>query len=231
MPDADPANAGAGGRRRTVRRLLFALLAVLALVGCGLIRAGITRPSGPDPVASVGSIPAPTTAVSSAPTFTAPPVSRPPVPLSRSVPVSIRVPSIGVSSPLLSLGLNPDRTVEAPKDFSKAGWYDKGPTPGEAGASVILGHIDSYRGPAVFYRLSKLGPGDRIDVLRGDGKTATFTVDAKRQYPKTRFPANDVYGAVEYAGLRLVTCGGEFDHTARSYLDNIVVYAHFTGTT
>jgi hypothetical protein len=93
------------------------------------------------------------------------------------------------------------------------------------------GNIDSYRGPAVFYRLSKLGPGGQIQVLRGDGKTATFTVDAKRQYPKSSFPANDVYGAVDYAGLRLVTCGGEFDRTARSYLDNIVVYAHLTGTT
>ncbi|WP_103355975.1 class F sortase [Amycolatopsis sp. CA-128772] len=232
MPDADPVKAGAGGRHRNARRHLLALTVVLTLAGGGLIWAGVTRTSGPDPVASVGSIPGPTTAVTTSdPTTTVPPVSRSPVPLSRSAPVSLRVPSIGVSSSLLSLGLNADRTVESPKDFSKAGWYDKGPTPGEAGASVILGHIDSYRGPAVFYRLSKLGPGDRIDVLRDDGKTATFAVDAKRQYPKTRFPANDVYGAVEYAGLRLVTCGGEFDRTARSYLDNIVVYAHLTATT
>ncbi|MCR6490673.1 class F sortase [Amycolatopsis sp. OK19-0408] len=232
MPDADPAETGAGGRRRTVRRLLLALVVVLALAGGVLIWVGVTRPSGPGSVASVGSIPAPTTTLSTSdPTTTAPPVSRSPVPLSRSAPVSLRVPSIGVSSSLLSLGLNPDRTVESPKDFGKAGWYDLGPTPGEVGASVILGHIDSYRGPAVFYRLSKLGPGDQILVLRGDGKTAAFTVDAKRQYPKSGFPANDVYGAVDYAGLRLVTCGGEFDRAARSYLDNIVVYAHFTGTT
>ncbi|MDQ7810711.1 class F sortase [Amycolatopsis sp. A133] len=227
MPDADPVKAGAGGRHRNARRLLLALAVVLALAGGGLIWAGVTRTSGPDPVASVGSIPVPATAVTTSdPTATARPVARPPVPLPRSAPVSLRVPSIGVSSPLLSLGLNPDRTVESPKDFGKAGWHDKGPTPGEVGASVILGHIDFYRGPAVFFRLSKLAPGDRIEVLRGDGKTATFTVDAKRQYPKSRFPAKDVYGAVEYAGLRLVTCGGEFDRTARSYLDNIVVYAH-----
>ncbi|WP_410627896.1 class F sortase [Amycolatopsis sp. cmx-8-4] len=241
MADTDSVGskaAGSGGRhvdsRRRRRVLLLALALVLAVVGGGLVWIGVTRTSGPEPVASAGSIPPPTTmtvAATSAPVTTGPAAPRPPVPLSRSTPVSLQVPSIGVSSSLLSLGLNPDRTVEAPKDFSKAGWYDKGPTPGEAGASVILGHIDSYRGPAVFSRLAKLGPGDQIDVLRSDGRTATFMVDAKRQYPKSRFPANDVYGAVEYAGLRLVTCGGEFDRAARSYLDNIVVYAHLTGTT
>ncbi len=210
--------------------LLPALAVVLALAGGGLVWAGVTHESGQAPVAAAGSIPAPATKTPPPTTPTARPAPRPTVPLPRSTPVSIQVPSIGVDSSLLSLGLNPDRTVESPKDFSRAGWYDYGPTPGEAGASVILGHIDSYRGPAVFYRLSKLTPGAEIRVRRSDGKTATFTVDALRQYPKSRFPAADVYGAVEYAGLRLVTCGGEFDRAARSYLDNIVAYAHLTGT-
>ncbi|UOZ06053.1 class F sortase [Amycolatopsis sp. WQ 127309] len=223
-----------GGRRVDARRrrrvLLPALAVVLALTGGGLVWAGVTHKPGPDPVAAAGSIPAPATKTPPPTTPTGRPAPRPTVPLPRSTPVSIQVPSIGVDGSLLSLGLNPDRTVESPKDFSRAGWYDYGPTPGEAGASVILGHIDSYRGPAVFYRLSKLTPGAEIHIRRSDGRTATFTVDALRQYPKSRFPAEDVYGAVEYAGLRLVTCGGDFDRAARSYLDNIVAYAHLTGT-
>ncbi|WP_328647120.1 class F sortase [Amycolatopsis sp. NBC_00348] len=223
----EPGGRQADARRRR-RALLPALAVVLALTGGGLVWAGVTHKPAQAPVAAAGSVPAPTT--TTPPPTTGRPPTRPTVPLPRSTPVSIQVPSIGVDGSLLSLGLNPDRTVESPKDFSRAGWYDYGPTPGEAGASVILGHIDSYRGPAVFYRLSKLTPGAEIHIGRSDGKTATFTVDALRQYPKSRFPAEDVYGAVEYAGLRLVTCGGEFDRAARSYLDNIVAYAHLTGT-
>ncbi|MEC3982526.1 class F sortase [Amycolatopsis sp. H20-H5] len=220
-------------RPHSARAILLAVALVLGLGGGGLIWTGVTRATGPEQPTSTTSSPIPLP-VAPSPVNTsaqASPSPAPTVPLPRSTPVSIQVPSIGVNSALLSLGLNPDQTVEAPKDFSKAGWYDYGPTPGEAGASVILGHIDSYRGPAVFYRLSKLNPGDQIVVTRNDGSTATFTADTRRQYPKSQFPANDVYGAVDYAGLRLVTCGGQFDGKARSYLDNIVVYAHLTATT
>lgn len=242
MPDIDwpPVDVDESGGRESARRtprlraILLAVAVVLGLTGGGLIWAGVDTPAGQAPVAAAGTIPpdVPAVAAPVAPP-TAPSVA-PPVPqvaadpMSRSTPVSVQVPSIGVDSTLLSLGLNADHTVEVPKDFSKAGWYDKGPTPGEAGAAVILGHIDSYRGPAVFYRLSQLKPGDQVQVTRRDGKTATFTVDARREYPKTQFPSKDVYGAVDYAGLRLITCGGAFDSKAKSYLDNIVIYAHLT---
>jgi sortase (surface protein transpeptidase) len=230
--------AGLPPRTRRIRTILLVVAIVLGIGGGGLIWTGVTRPAGQAPVVAEGSIPVAGASPedlpaegAAAPEPSAPAAAAPGVvaqPMKRSVPVSVEVPSIGVDSTLISLGLNPDRTVEVPKDFSKAGWYTKGPTPGEAGASVILGHIDSFRGPAVFFKLSKLNPGDQVRVKRSDGTTATFTVDARREYPKTAFPSKEVYGAVAYAGLRLITCGGEFDSKARSYLDNIVVYAHLT---
>jgi sortase (surface protein transpeptidase) len=227
-------------RSGRVRTILLVVAIVMGLGGAGLIWTGVTRPVGLEPVAEVGTIPQPGAVLADPPAEAPAEESQPSAspapravatPLARSTPVSIEVPSIGMTSTLLSLGLNQDKTVEVPKDFSKAGWYRNGPTPGQKGASVILGHVDSFRGPAVFFQLSKLKPGDKVRVKRSDGKTATFTVDARRQYPKAKFPAKDVYGAVDYAGLRLVTCGGEFDSKARSYLDNIVVYAHLSATT
>jgi hypothetical protein len=227
-PRADPA----------LRAVLLVVAIVLGISGGGLIWAGVSQPSGVEPVAAAGDIPLSAADISVTPpvsTDAATPSSSAPAArvaagaLSRSLPVSVQVPSIGVDSTLLSRGLNPDKTVEVPKDFSKAGWYHNGPTPGEMGSSVILGHIDSARdGPAVFFKLAKLTPGDQVLVKRTDGKTATFTVDARRQYPKAQFPAKEVYGPVDYPGLRLITCGGQFDSNARSYLDNIVIYAHLT---
>ncbi|HEV7978997.1 class F sortase [Amycolatopsis sp.] len=227
-------------RSGRVRTILLVVAVVLGLSGTGLIWTGVTRPVGLEPVAEAGTIPEAGAVIADPPAEAPVEESQPSAspapravatPLGRSAPVSIEAPSIGVTSTLLSLGLNQDRTVEVPKDFSKAGWYRNGPTPGETGASVILGHVDSVRGPAVFFQLAKLKPGDKVRVKRSDGKTATFTVDARRQYPKAKFPAKDVYGEVDYPGLRLVTCGGEFDSKARSYLDNIVVYAHLSATT
>ncbi|MEC3980382.1 class F sortase [Amycolatopsis sp. H20-H5] len=239
-PSATAEGSGDGGRHDARRPRLRVILLVVALVlgisGVGMLWAGVTWQPGQAAVAAAGEIPRADVPISAPPSTSVPTTEAaapvvpqvPADPLSRSLPVSVKVPRIGVDSTLLSLGLNPDRTVEVPKDFSKAGWYDYGPTPGEQGASVILGHIDSFRGPAVFYKLSQLVPGDLVQVTRRDGTTANFTVDARRQYPKKQFPAKDVYGKVDYAGLRLVTCGGQFDSKARSYLDNIVVYAHLS---
>jgi hypothetical protein len=141
-----------------------------------------------------------------------------------TVPVGLRIPALAVAVPLSRLGLNPDRTVEVPTDFARAGWFRLGPAPGQPGSAVILGHVDSYRGPAVFYRLGSLRPGNRIEVTRADGATATFAVRAVRSYLKRDFPARQVYGSHGGRSLQLVTCGGEFDRSARSYLSNIVVY-------
>jgi sortase (surface protein transpeptidase) len=147
--------------------------------------------------------------------------------LAPSAPVTLDIPAIAVHTGLLTLGLNPDGTVEVPPlDSPQAGWYDGSPTPGELGPAVILGHVDSARsGPAVFYDLAALLPGDTVDVTRADGSLVRFRVDSVERYPKRAFPADAVYGDLDHPGLRLITCGGAFDHAARSYEDNVVVYA------
>jgi len=144
--------------------------------------------------------------------------------LARSVPVVLSIPAIGLDLPLTQLGLNADRTVQVPSDPQQPGWYRLGPTPGELGSAVILGHVDSYRGPAVFYRLHTLRPGDQVAVTRADGTVVRFAVQAVATYPKTQFPARQVYGSRGYSALQLVTCGGEFDRKAHSYRSNVVVY-------
>ncbi|MET3805689.1 hypothetical protein ABIB25_002693 [Nakamurella sp. UYEF19] len=149
--------------------------------------------------------------------------------LQSSAPVSMSIPSLGVTSALLDLGLNPDGTVQVPSlddPESKAGWYKNSPTPGAVGPAIILGHIDSKKyGPGVFYKLGDLQPGQEIDVTRADGSVAVFKVDGVRSYPKNNFPTKDVYGNIDHAGLRLITCGGTFDFDKHSYEDNIVAYA------
>ena len=143
----------------------------------------------------------------------------------RSVPVTIRVPAIGLAVFLgPSLGLNLDGTVQVPTGTTQPGWFNLGPTPGQIGSSVILGHVDSDRGPGVFFQLRTLAPGDQVDVGLADGVTAQFTVNTVAMYSKTDFPAQRVYGSHGSSALQLVTCGGVFDHQTGSYLSNIVVY-------
>jgi sortase (surface protein transpeptidase) len=109
---------------------------------------------------------------------------------------------------------------------SRAGWYRYSPSPGQLGPAVILGHVDSTEyGPGVFFRLGDLRPGDTLTVARTDRIAATFRVDRVVSYPKNQFPTLEVYGNTSDAELRLITCGGAYDSSARSYLDNIVVYA------
>jgi sortase (surface protein transpeptidase) len=149
----------------------------------------------------------------------------------RSAPVALRIPAIGVSTSLAELGLNQDNTVEVPSDFQQAGWFALGPTPGELGSSVILGHVDSYRGPAVFFRLRSLRAGDGIEVSRSDGSVAHFAVTSVETYAKERFPAERVYAPQGGSALHLVTCGGEFDRETRSYRSNIVAYTSLVAVT
>jgi hypothetical protein len=154
-----------------------------------------------------------------------------PAALPESLPVELHNPAIAVDGPLSELGLNPDRTVELPTDFQVAGWYRYGPPPGDTGSAVILGHVDSYTGPAVFYRLSSLRPGDQVDVTRADRSVAHFLVQTVATYLKSQFPSHEVYDSRGYSALQLVTCGGEFDHTIRSYQSNVVVYTALAGIT
>ena len=151
--------------------------------------------------------------------------------LRRSMPVSVDIPAIGVTSRLLHLGLNADGTIQVPSLVTSAGqaaWYKYSATPGQIGASVIEGHVDSYRGAAVFYRLGALRPGDTIDVTLADGVTAIFRVTGVREYAKSHFPAKAIYGATDYAALRLITCGGVFDYATGHYLSSTVVFASLT---
>jgi len=140
-------------------------------------------------------------------------------------PVRIDIPAIGVTSSLDRLGRAPDRTVEVPARWEQAGWYAPGTRPGDPGSAVILGHVDSKRGPAVFFRLRELRRGDLIRVARADGSSVRFAVDRTEQYDKTRFPTDEVYFPTLTPELRLVTCGGEFDATAGHYRSNIIVFA------
>ena len=144
------------------------------------------------------------------------------------MPTQLDIPAIGVHTRLLRLGLKPDRTVEVPPldADAPAGWYENSVTPGETGAAVLLGHVDTAReGPAVFYQLGALKIGDQITVRRADGSTVHFAVTRVARYPKSDFPTKQVYGPAAYPELRLLTCGGSFDRHRRSYLDNIVVFA------
>lgn len=145
--------------------------------------------------------------------------------LAESDPVLVSIPRLGVRSGLERLEIDGVGAMEVPRDAAALGWYALGPTPGALGPAVIAGHVTWDQAPAVFFRLGELRPGDRVTVAREDGKRAVFSVSRIATYPKTRFPTRAVFGAVDHAGLRLITCGGEYDHSTRRYLDNVVVFA------
>ena len=203
------------------RWTLPGLAAVLAALGLALVAVACSAPRQ-----TVSTIPSsvgtrPPASPSAAPSATAKPV--PAVP-----PASISIPAIGVSAPVMQLGLNSDGTIQVPPlaDHNLAGWYKYGAAPGQVGAAVIVGHIDSAAGASVFFNLRNLAKGDRIYVTLADRHVAGFSVDGLQQVPKTSFPTVSVYGHLSYAGLRLVTCGGDFDSATGSYLSDVIVYAH-----
>ena len=140
-------------------------------------------------------------------------------------PVRLIIPAIGVRTRLIRLGLTSAGTLQVPGSTGVAGWFDRSPRPGATGSAIIAGHIDSVAGPAVFFRLRSLRPGDRVYVRRADGTLAVFRVTAVRTYLKARFPTAAVYGPAPGPQLRLITCGGTFDPALGSYLSNVVVYA------
>jgi hypothetical protein len=195
--------------------LLALAAAVLLAAGLAMIALGMRGPG-------VGGPPRPPAwAASARPADETGPV------LPRSVPVQVAVPAIGVRAPLVRLGLDTDGSVQVPRADrpGEAGWYDLGPAPGERGAAVLLGHVDSAEGAAVFYDLGRLRPGHRVEVTRADGRVAVFTVESVERVAKDRFPTQRVYGPVDRPALRLVTCGGRFDRAAGGYRDNVIVYA------
>jgi hypothetical protein len=144
-------------------------------------------------------------------------------------PTWLSIPSLGIRTKLIHLGVNSDGTLQVPKRTTVAGWYTGSPRPGTVGSAVIAGHVDSRTGPGIFFWLRTLHRGDRIYVGRADGTMAVFTVTRVKKFAKDEFPTAAVYGAVPDAELRLITCGGIFDRSLGSYLSNVVVFARLAG--
>jgi sortase (surface protein transpeptidase) len=144
--------------------------------------------------------------------------------MSKSQPTRLVIPSINLDTSLITTGQQADGAIQMPVRYDVAAWYEKSPTPGEKGPSIIVGHVDNWKGIGVFFRLKQLGYGDTIEVTRADGTTAKFTVMDVKDFSKTDFPSKEVYGGLNYAGIRLITCGGYFDHKTGEYSDNIVVF-------
>lgn len=140
-------------------------------------------------------------------------------------PRRVTIERLGIDSTLVGLGVQRDGTLQVPDDVAVAGWHRAGTAPGDIGPAVVVGHVDSYRGPAVFYRLRELQQGDVVTVTRVDGSQERFEVYAQETVRKDAFPTDRVYGRTEGPELRLLTCGGAFDREADSYQDNVVVYA------
>ncbi|HTE67250.1 MAG TPA: class F sortase [Actinomycetes bacterium] len=202
---------------------------VVSLVVAGL--AGCT--GGGRPAAQPAAVAAPTTSASVAAPTRTPEVIDFPIRswrrLPPSPPMRVEIPAIGVSSSLVRLGLNADGTMQVPGEFQLAGWFTGGPQPGQLGPAVIAGHVDSRTGPAVFYRLRELRPGDQIRVVRADRRVVSFQVESLASYPKWALSGDEVYGATTAPSLRLITCAGSFDRARRSYRDNLVVSARIVG--
>ena len=246
----EPTRNASGRRVLTWRAAGFFLVVLFALGGAGLLAVALTAPEPvpppqPAPAAAPPFLlnpPGPTdTPTPSAPAGrdsaeTAPPPTGEevdagvpePVAMSRSAPTRVAIPSIDVDAEVIGVGLDAEQRIEVPslQQPHLAGWYRLGPSPGEIGNAVIVGHVDSRQsGPAVFFHLGALQPGELIRVTRADGTVAEFTVDGVAKYPKSQFPTDLVYGPADQAQLRLVTCGGEFDRNSREYRDNVIVFA------
>jgi sortase (surface protein transpeptidase) len=219
---------------RDRRAAAFAVL--LAVLGTVTTAMGVRIEDGlPPPVAAPEPPPAPAAAASLSEDTE--PVPAPPslaaatqtkTAMKRSAPVRLDIPSIKLRTPVEPVGLRRDGTIDVPplRADAPAGWYKHAPSPGEAGAAVLVGHVDTAReGPAVFYRLRELRRGDRISVRRTDGTAAEFVVSRVTTHPKNDFPSDDVYGPVDGPELRLITCGGTFDRSRGSYRSNVVVFA------
>jgi len=201
------------GRGR-IRLTGFAGVSLITTGAAAIIAAVLAQQHAPTPAASAAGNTGPASASGLA--------------LRQSPPVSVAIPAIGVRSSLLRLGRNADGTMQVPNlntQANEAAWYKYSVTPGKIGTAVIEGHVDSYRGPAVFFRLGALRPGEHIDVTLADGITAVFRVTGVREYTKDNYPANIVYGPSDYAALRVITCGGAFDPATRHYLSSVVIFA------
>lgn len=229
---------------RGPRRGLTATVVAVVFVTSGLSLIGVSIASQRQASAPHTAIPTPAPSVAmiaaepESQLSTTVPVPRPPhVPpapalvttLPSSKPVTLDIPSIDVHSVIQHLGQAADGALEVPAPgphYDEAAWYRHSPTPGSLGPAIVYGHIDSAAdGPSVFFRLGELRSGDHVRITRADGSIAVFEVDEVHSYAKDNFPTEVVYGDIDHAGLRILTCGGAFDDSTGHYLDNIVVFA------
>ncbi len=205
----DALGRGHRARRRSVRsRLVAGVLAVFALGACSSGSEGSNAGAGQPSSTGQSAVTSPA--------------------LEPSPPVRVQIPVINVDSDVMDLGLRADGTLEVPPDAFPAGWFTGAPTPGELGPAIIVGHVDYGGKPGVFHDLNELQPGDEVTVAREDGSTVAFRITEVATYPKDEFPTDLVYGDLDYAGLRLITCGGEFDASTGSYEDNIIAFAELS---
>ncbi|MDI2128999.1 class F sortase [Yinghuangia seranimata] len=210
---------------RMGRGKLVAIAAGAVFLGVTVINNHIETENGPPQPAAAAQSAAP------APAGSAPGAAGQarPQALGSSPPVRIRIARIGVDAPFVGLGLNSSGVIDVPPatDRNLAGWYKDGVTPGARGAAIVLGHVDTMAGPAVFWNLGSLKQGDEVVIDRVDGKSAKFAVDSVEVFQKDAFPDDRVYGQTSDAQLRLITCGGGYDKKRKDYLGNVVVFAHF----
>ncbi|MEU4624710.1 class F sortase [Actinoplanes sp. NPDC023801] len=208
-------------------RIAVTVAVALACAACGGPRAA-TGPVAPPATAPAGPS---ATAPGSSAAAAAPPAAGSADSLTRgdllptSPPTRLEIPALDVDVPVAGLGLRADGAMEVPGDAKTVGWFTGAPTPGALGPAILAGHVDLKGTAGTFARLSALRPGDQIRVARRDGSTAVFGVTEVGRYPKNRFPAEKVYGPIDHAGLRLITCGGDFDPRSGHYEDNVVVFA------
>jgi sortase (surface protein transpeptidase) len=206
--------------RRWGRYLLPAAVVALTAVGATAIGRGALD-SPPSSTAPAGTSP---TDAKAPPPTRSDVLTKGPL-MATSAPTRVSIPALGVTERVIGLGLEADGSMQVPADARTVGWYTKAPTPGALGPAVLAGHVDFEKQPGTFARLSELRPGDLINVEREDAGMAMFAVTKVERHPKDRFPSAAVYGPINHAGLRLITCGGDFDSAAGHYKDNIVVYA------
>ena len=218
-------------RRRVHRRTR--VVGVAALGSVGLVAAGLGATGLLDSVhtqkavQSFSAVAGSSTAAAS-PTSGAAPTTPAP---QQALPASLSIPAISLHTTLQQLGLNASGALNPPTNTTQAGWYTGSSLPGQPGPTVLAGHVDTYQGPAVFYRLDDLAPGDKVTVTLSNGKSVEYVVTQVQLYAKDDFPTAEVYGARPDPELRLITCGGSFDYTKRSYRDNVVVYAALASDT
>ncbi|KUL36327.1 peptidase C60 [Streptomyces sp. NRRL F-4489] len=152
--------------------------------------------------------------------------------LPRSAPKRLTIPEIAVDAPFTQLTLAPTGQLNPPPagDTNLVGWFKDGAAPGERGAAIVAGHVDTKTGPAVFLQLETLKPGSTVEITREDGIVATFKIDSVETFSKANFPNDRVYSDTPDAQLRLITCGGAYDRKAKDYVANVVAFAHLVSS-